>query len=195
MAALDLCELNEIKQYLEGMTNVDKYDFILSSIISWVSKRFETYCNRVWDNNEAADITEYFSGEDKTTFVVVRRIPIASVTSLYDDTERLYAAASLIAAADYTFIAEQGIVQLDGSNFSKGINNIKVVYKGGYTVATIPGDLKLACVMQTAFTFKRRDQIGLSSLSGQGGSVSVYQPMELLPEVRAILNGYRFYSL
>ena len=193
--ALDLCTLNELKQYIEGMPNVDRYDYILSTLITSVSKRFESYCNRIWDNNSGNDVTEYFSGDGSTDFVIVKRVPIASITTLHDDPDREYNSDDLIAAADYTYYADEGRIQLDGIRFLKGLNNVKVTYKGGYTVATVPGDLKLACILQTTFVFKMRDKLGISSISSQAGSVSMYSPVELLPEVKQTLDLYKMFKI
>jgi hypothetical protein len=42
-------------------------------------------------------------------------------------------------------------------------------------------------VIQSAFWFKRRSQLGLSGGGVQGGSYSVYAKDELLPEVKDLL--------
>jgi hypothetical protein len=49
----------------------------------------------------------------------------------------------------------------------------------------------MAVIMQTAFIFRRRKDIGLSSISLPDGSISVVAPTELLPEVKAVLKEYR----
>jgi len=195
--ALDLCTLPDLKGYLEGMSNVDKYDVLLSSLITMTSKRFESYCGRVWDNNSGNDITEYFDGGGKS-FVIVKRIPVASVTSLHDDTARAYGADTLINTTEYVIYNDDGLIELDdGGYFADGRKNVKVVYKGGYTATTIPEDLKLACIMEAAKTFEMRKRLGVESQSNQGGSVVIATtpvgPTQLLPEVRAILNIYRSY--
>lgn len=195
--ALDLCTLDDLKGYLEGLANVNKYDTLLAAIITMTSKRFGSYCEREWDNNSGNDITEYFDGTGQD-FIIVKHVPIASVTSLYDDANRSYGADTLIDATDYVFYADRGIIQLDGSTFGKGLKNIKAVYKGGYTASTIPDDLRMACLLESAKTFEMRKRLGLDSKSAQGGSVmvtpkSMVTPLDFLAEVKAIIDMYRLY--
>ena len=77
---------------------------------------------------------------------------------------------------------------------------IRVVYKGGYvapadTVDTgetaLPDDLREAAIEQSQFIFKRRNDIGLTSVSTNGMSISKYSAMDLLPNVKKILERYR----
>lgn len=197
--ALDLCSLSDLRGadgsdavgFLDGMGYVTKYDTLLSSLITAVGKRFENYCNRLFEYG--ASLTEYYSGSANETFIVVKRPPIASVASLYDDTDRVFGSDTLIDADDYV-VGDQ-TVELKYSKFLKGILNIKVTYAGGYETATIPGDLKLAAMMQVAFIFKRRADLGLTGISGEGGSISVQYPMKLLPEVEAILQAYKIWKI
>jgi len=52
-------------------------------------------------------------------------------------------------------------------------------------------DLAMACDMQCAFQFQRKTEVGLRSVSVEGGSINTYEPTEFLPEVRRVLSSYR----
>ena len=49
--------------------------------------------------------------------------------------------------------------------------------------------------MQSSFIYKRKDDLGLSSVSFQGGSVNKFADIELLPLVKNILNKHKPKSL
>ena len=199
---LELCTVDDLKGssalqgFLEGMAGAEKYADILLTIIKGVSKRFESpdACNRTFENYTVNQTTEYFDGDKEKSFIIVKNPPITSVTSLHDDLDRVYGSAALIDADDYVAY-DSGRVELDGGSFSTGLKNIKIIYKGGYTEATIPDDLKLACMLQSAFIFKRRKEIGLNAISGVGGSLNISTPMKLLPEVKAILRAYKIWRI
>jgi hypothetical protein len=52
-------------------------------------------------------------------------------------------------------------------------------------------DLAHACDLQVKFLFMRKDEIGLKSVSDQGGSITSYEKQDLLPEVKRILSAYK----
>ncbi len=52
-------------------------------------------------------------------------------------------------------------------------------------------DLAHACEIQAGFIQQRRNTLGQKSVSLEGGSVSTFQTLKFLPEVRQILNTYR----
>jgi len=197
--SLKLCSINDIRGseggeaegFLEGMKGVTKYETLLNTIIDAVSKRFENYCCREFEYQQ--NIEEYHSGTGENTFIIVQRPPISKVTSLHDDYNRVFGDDTLFDVDNY--VAGEQTVDLKNFRFRKGIKNIKVVYDGGYTDATIPHDLRLAAIMQTVFIFQRRNDLGLTSLSGEGGSISVQFPMKLLPEVGEILQNYKIWRL
>jgi len=58
----------------------------------------------------------------------------------------------------------------------------------------LPDELELACIEQVAYWYQRRTQLGLLSVSSEGGStVQQFQSSDLLPQVRAVLKHYERY--
>jgi len=75
----------------------------------------------------------------------------------------------------------------------------RVTFDGGYvlpgTAATagqtaLPAELESACLEQTAYLYQRKDQLGLVSVSGEGGSVSQFSSLDLLPGIKKVLEKY-----
>jgi hypothetical protein len=58
----------------------------------------------------------------------------------------------------------------------------------------VPHRLQRAAIMQATFDFQRRKKLGLNSESVQGGSAGSYATDDLLPEVKAIMDGFRRYG-
>lgn len=196
---MDLCTIEDLRGvegqedmgFVDSLKGSTKYDTLFATLITAVSKRFESFCNRTFE--QSSSIVEYYSGSGTNRVIYVKRPPIASVASLYDDTDRVFGSGTMIDADDY--VADDYTVTLKNSTFMKGILNIKITYAGGYSTDTLPADLKLAAMMQVAFVFKRRADLGLVGISGEGGSISMQSPMKLLPEVEATLQTYKLWKL
>ena len=80
-----------------------------------------------------------------------------------------------------------------------------MTYTGGYILpgvaptgnqVPLPDELELACVEQVAYWYQRRSQLGLVSVTAEGGgTVQQFQSSDLLPQVRAVLKRYeRFHN-
>jgi|CXWL01.1.fsa_nt_gi hypothetical protein len=146
--------------------------------------------NYVQRTIEQATVTEYHSTRSGQVSLRLRQYPVASITSLYDDAERVYGSDTVLAASDYVLEdANAGIVTLDGTAFDVGINNVKVVYVAGY--ATVPADLAQAAVELVWLTRDLGDKalLGIQSQSIADGSVTTYQRSRL-DAVRDTLERY-----
>ncbi len=140
---------SRVKEYLGIKPDDASKDAMLAEFVERISAAISTRCKRVFEFESG--ITEYYDGDGVMSQLMVRRYPIASVTALYDDPDRAYGSATLIAAMDYTVDKGWGLIQLDGFRFLKGLQNIKVVYDGGYKV--IPQDLERAAIILCAADF------------------------------------------
>ena len=135
----------------------------------------ENYCRRVFEQN--ATITEFHSGKAGQTVLILHRPPIASITSIHDDPDRVYGSGTLVAATDYLISdGEAGLVQFDGWSLQHGFNNVKVVYSGGFAAAR--QELKALEQVAIELLWLARDKgdqalLGLSSKSIADGSINV----------------------
>lgn len=185
-----LCELTTLKTRL-GLPESDVVDNeILTSLIEHVSGRFARECNRIFDYSATA--TYEFRGDEMN--IVVDRFPIISVASFHlksNETDGFVAQTGV----DYLFNSTKSIIELAtplGTSREIG----KVTFAGGYVLpggtmgagqTALPDEIEHACVEQCAHWYQRRNQLGLTAVSGEGGSISQFAALDLLPNVRAVL--------
>lgn len=177
----DLTTLAMLKSYLS--LDVTTHDTLLQNIITQVSYQIQVLCNRIF---ASASYTEYYSGKGNN-FLLLRQYPVSAITSIYDDTDRLYSADTLISSDDYALedAGDSGIVKFDGLILSRGLNNIKVVYTAGYT--TIPSDLEMACVKRCAADYIE----SLGGINAMEGETLTYKPYNLRKEADKIIERYK----
>lgn len=197
-----VCTLADVKDRL-GIDDTD-HDSVLSRIIAGLESMFDSFCGRNLVLPGAA-VTEYYS--PCGSYLRLRRYPVVSITSIKEST--LYdfdSAEALTADTDYRILngGKNGIVlRLLGDWFSLA-DNVQAVYRGGYAAAgaslgagetALPDDIREAAIEQACFLFKRRDDLGLAGVSFEGGSITKYAPVDLLPLVKHALDQYRTPSL
>ena len=186
-----LCLITDIKTRL-GIGA--EFDTILTAIVAGVTGLFEGYCNRKFIVPASA-VTECYPGG--CDLIQLQAYPIVAITSIkevygdYDFTN----ADALVANTDYRQIngGITGVLKRMYTNWPEGLDSVQAVYRGGYTAAgtspgtgetAVPADLKELAILQSCHLFKRRDDIGLSSISAMGGNVSVFAELDLLPIVK-----------
>jgi len=193
-----ICTLSDVKARL-GETDTEN-DTVLTRIILGIEKLFAAYCKRELLAN-AADITEYYAGCGP--HLALRRYPIIAVTSIKQ--ALAYDFDSFDALTENTHYrlvndGRDGIIYRMYTDWFNMPDSIQVVYRGGYCAAgqtpgegetAMPADLREAAIEQATFLWKRKDDIGLSAVGFEGGSVSKFSAVELLPMVRQILDNYR----
>lgn len=168
------------------------HDAEIARLIPVVQDFMENYCRRVFEQNTT--VTEYHSGKAGQAVLMLNQPPIASIASIHDDPLRVYGASALVAASKYLVRdAEAGIVQFDGWSLQEGLNNVKVVYSGGFP----PADTELKALEQAAIELiwlarDKGDQalLGLSSKSVADGSYTVLRN-DWPAGVQTILDLYR----
>ena len=193
-----ICTLADVKDYI-GETKTD-YDSIINKIILGAEALFNNFTFRNLILN-TTDETVYLTGNG-TPRLVLPRYPVLSITSLKEAIDYDFDLDTLVANTDYRLVAggKNGIIYRMGCNWYEMDDSIQVIYKGGYVPAgqtpgtgetAMPADLREAAIMQTSFIFKRKDDIGLSAVSFQGGSINKFSEVELLPMVKDTLLSYR----
>ncbi len=170
-----------------GMT-VDQTDDdnILQTLILQSTKKIQNYTRR---SLFYGSYTEYYDGRLGSA-IFVNNAPIVSVTSVHDDTDRVFGSDTLVPATDYFADENAGIIRLlDDLVFNHGFGNVKVVYYGGYKV--IPKDLELACSQLVI-----ADYIELKGTANVlEGDTVIYKPSNLRKEAYATLDLYKKVSL
>lgn len=167
------------------------HDAELARLILAVDQFAIEYCNRML---EQATVTEYHSARQGQTVLILRQPPVASITTIHDDVDRVYGADKLIAAANYVLEeGPAGIVRFDKTSLQKGINNLKVVYLGGFAAGS--AQLKLLEQAAIELVWLARDKgdkalLGLQSKSIADGSVTTFE-QDWPAGVKAILDAYR----
>ena len=132
-----------------------------------LTERYIPYVDKViknfvgYDIEYTTSITETFDGRDKEYDIFLTHLPIVSVTSVTEDGTALTQGNE----EDYVFYTN-GIVHRVGVRWSDAKRqNIVVTYNAGYTVSTMPADIKYTSARAVARMFLKTLQI-----SGQQGS-------------------------
>jgi hypothetical protein len=194
-----LCTIDDIKLRL-GLDST--HDALLTQLVAGFTRAADTFCNRVLLVT-AADVTDYYTGG--SPLLQLRRYPVVAISSIkeclgynFDDV------APLVADTDYRLVNpgddNRGILLRLYVSWNGNWDGIQVKGRGGYCAAgvtpqtgevALPDDLREAAIQQCSFLFKRRDDIGLSGVSFDGGSFDKSENLKLLPGVAATLTAYR----
>ncbi len=197
-----LCTVEDVKDRL-GLSDTD-HDVTIAGIITNLTSVFDSYTRRTLIA-PAVDVTEYHTGIGDR--LQLRSSPVISITSVTESSEYDFDNTdALVANTDYRLVGggKNALLFRRYSTWLTVEDSIEAVYRGGYCAAgqtpgdgehALPADLREAAIEQSCFTFKRRDDIGLSAVSGEGGSINKFAPMKLLPFVEAILKQYKRPSL
>lgn len=135
-----LISLDEAKEYL-GVSDL-RTDEILKTFLNAVGAWVVGYLGRPI---LAKTHTEYYSGPGGRR-LLLRNIPVISITSIHVDSLRQWASDTAInVASDVMVNREAGILTAwnNQSSWPCGSGNIKVVYRAGYTLDTMPHDIRL----------------------------------------------------
>lgn len=111
-----------------------------------------------------------------TSFVMLRALPIASVTTVTVDGD---------ATTDFTIDAW-------GLRLGSSALNLPIVvtYVGGYDDATLPSAIRRAGALQLIYEYNRLPHVGATSVTADGGTVRTPE-LGLLAEVKRLLAPYR----
>jgi uncharacterized phiE125 gp8 family phage protein len=178
----DLTSVLALKNYL-GMpiTNYDD-DVLLQKLITRISDQIEGDCQRVFISST---YTEYYKGDD-TTVLMTKQYPIISVTSIYDDIDRVWGATTQIPAASIIISDEcEGMIILYDQlfSFSDDVENIKITYVAGYAI--IPTDLEFACIKLCAADYVESKGLVAGFAEGERS------PDKLRKSANNVIRGYR----
>lgn len=168
----DLCMLQDVKDYIfrggGNQTNVD--DNLLQRIISGASEWIRQETSREFT---AGNVTEIRSGTGGR-IMFVKCPPINSVTSVHIDGSSISAKSSNVAdflnSNGYSFQANGTYIALSGHIFARGIDNVQLIYNGGYN--SVPFDLEQACIEMVGWTYRELDRLGMISKTLAGETIT-----------------------
>jgi hypothetical protein len=162
-------------------------DVLLARLITAVSEFIRSYTQVKFD---VETYTEPRSGVGwGQSMLVPRNQPIISVTSLTIDGHAIPAIPGnvyTVGTPGYIYTADR--ITLYGYEFTRGKDNIELVYQAGYP--TVPYDLAQGAVELVCFKFREKDRIGHKSKS-LGGEVVAFIIDEMPASVKSALNKYR----
>jgi hypothetical protein len=201
MTAKALISLTDLKGYLypttEAATQVStKYDTLLQVVINAVSARIDGYVRDNGFTLTKGAVVEYRNGGRCSYWLRQPPIDTSLAYSVYVDD------SLLTVNDDYKVdTTANKIILLSKASESEPLN-VKLSYYGGYAELTagtpavgtgildIPSDMKYAVIQQCAYLFKRREELGVQSISLPNGSISLSGEIDLLKYVKDSLSKY-----
>ena len=137
---MSIVSKSDVKMFLGTTTGTD--DVLLDKLIACAEA--DAVAQVGAQISTISTYTEVFDGDGLTNTVLLRNLPVTAITSVFDDVARVFSSDSLLNAALYAFTAA-GVLKLEPEwVFTRGVQNVKVVYSAGY--AAIPEDFKKAII-------------------------------------------------
>jgi uncharacterized phiE125 gp8 family phage protein len=162
MTAIDdtlaLVTLEEVKQFLDVRSSDN--DNWIQQLINRVGEDVNGYTGRTLRSTEYADAQ--FDGKGADSLV----LPQYPVTALSNLTASITGSV-LTEGRDEDYVVDYaaGVVYLVGANFSEERFGAQLTYTAGYTLATVPEDLKQAALEAIMFRYQEMDKkrVGVTS--------------------------------
>ena len=190
---MDLTTAARVKVILD--LTVAQHDTILAQLITALSARAEKFLGR---HVEQKARTEQYDVEESQFLFYLKGYPVAASPAavVKADLNRTFDSGSIVATTNYYLDLDRGAIKLDAYRVVPGWGALQVAYTGGMAanvtafITAFP-HIADAIDMQTAFVFQRRDSLGLAGYSGDGGSISLPDIVQWLPQVRETLMSER----
>lgn len=147
---MSLVKKQDVKDYLQY--DKDSNDGIIDRLIDRVEVDFKDEIGGVaFDaSSDYTEYTEIYDG-DGTNIIILPKLPIRSITSLYLDADRSFGNDSLVSSSDImTHRFAEGIVVLDTIFTPLFQGSVKVVYKAGWKASDAPADFKQIIINRVA---------------------------------------------
>lgn len=165
--------------------NTNRDDTQYEQYINQASQFIETHCNRKFITGSVAEI---FDGNDhKDYYVKYGRITDTPVIAYWDGDSWENLDTDIY---DITYTTGGRVYFTDGNVFSEGKDNWRVTYSYGYTLATVPDDLKMACVGLIRFIEVQSQKMGIT-YEAVGNNITTYDIRNIPATVMDVLNRYR----
>jgi hypothetical protein len=188
-----LTSLSNIKALL-NITDNSK-DTLLTQLANACTGIIQRYCSLDFEVNTYSGA---FNGTGNSSFEMPR-YPIISVQSLTIFEQVINPAPDSLHTG-YVFDKDMLYIQGGGSLipptysfwdgvFTKGLQNIKVMWTAGY--AAIPYELDWACAQLSAYKYRGLDRIGVKTHNLNGFETEGLITDEIPDEIKVIINRYR----
>jgi hypothetical protein len=199
--SIDLTTRDRVKTFLSsgGTPPGDDLDGLIDNLIRFYSIRFEEELRRA---TEGAEYTEHLNVDEGQCVFTLAAYPVYEVVSVRLDLDRVWGEETEIDPLLYYISETRGLLEFDrGYVPPKGRGVLQVVYVGGMSDPSgtdpvssfidIYPDLAMAVDMQVAECVRRRDRMGATNTSFEGGGSTYEKALSLLPEVERTIAVHR----
>lgn len=184
MASGDLTTLADVKAWLQigqsAFPTTD--DALFARLVTAASQYIQTWLSRQIAPMDYLEVRDGTDGQ-RLQFGC---FPVGAVWSLTIDDQAIPLAASSTNDG-YSFSTTQ--LSLRGYRFSRGLQNVVVVYSAGYS--TTPPEIAQACIELVALRYRERNRIGEISKSMGGAETVSYSQKDLSDAIKTLLQQYR----
>lgn len=166
---------------------------VIDEIIAIVSAKVEKYLGR---SALTTTYTEYFNVGVGSACFPLKAFPVTSITTVHNDIDWSFAATTLVDATNYTVDTSSGLLYVEPDCLICGFRALKVVYVGGMADTTSSfktsyPDVYDAALLQVAYQYQTRKQIGAQSINSITGGVTWVGDVEFLSSVKATLDRHK----
>lgn len=171
--------LADVKSFMSITGATD--DALLTSLIVAASGAMETVLNRTVAQSAYTDTVD---GNGKAAMMLSNR-PVISVSAVTINGQPVPASSGYGVTG---YAQDDNVVFLRNLVFTRGLRNVVIAYQAGW--ATVPDDIKQACIETVALKYKQKEYAGYRSKSLAGETV-VFDKSDFPDSVERILNNYR----
>ena len=181
----ELCTFDDVALQRPNLADADRS--YIEVLIDSFTRQVEIVASRLV---RVAARTETFSPVAGQRAVQLAAYPVSSVSSVKESLDGDFSTVTALPASEYHVNAD-GVLRLRWRAFFEGAGSVQVVYTGGLArdVGAVPADLRVAAARQVAYWSQRRGQLGVTSESVGGQSVTTFA-QDLLPDVERVVRSY-----
>jgi len=187
----DLVTIEKVKKAMDKSDTM--HDSMIQLIVSSYKAVFENFCNRQFD--KISRVKRFNGGRTKYYLNAIPLDPLISPVVLV-------AGVLQVKDLDYWVDEQSGLIEFGTEVSYTEPLEVSITYTGGYDLVTdsddedfgtlaVPYSIKMACVLQSVHTFRRRNDLGLSFSSMPNGQLAVNTALGLLPIVDKALRPYK----
>ena len=198
---MDLTTTARVRLY-KGWSSESVRNTWIDTEIAAISSRVETELRRKVLSEAQSEV---FTVDDSMwpdgQLFRLKAFPVTdgSIT-VYSDLDRAFGSGTVVSASDYYADLNIGTVFVEDFHLDVGYKTLKIAYTGGMAadttafVAAFP-ELAGAVDLQVAYNYESRNRLGINSVTGPDGSLTIMEPMGLLPALTAAISKFRRHTL